>query len=96
VDDTEPLTQRFVRVLKNRIDQHGKAIRGHRRAVLALPVERHGAVLDGLKTAARAANDLIRPAVTKQVGLAGIFVREGALKIRNAHLMDSVVQGFLP
>lgn len=93
VHDAEPFPKGFVRVLEDRIDQHGKAIAGHWRAFVALPVKGLGAVCRGGETAARAAHNAVRPAIIHQIGLAGILMREVALKVRNAHLVDAVVRG---
>lgn len=90
VDDAKPLPERLVRVLEDCPSDDAETVAGRaaRRADRALPVEgarRERVHLHG--AAARAAN-AVGPAVRHQVGRAGVFVREGSLKLRDRHLVN--------
>jgi len=91
VDDSEPIAQRLVRVLKDCIDQYREAIRRLLCAVITLPMKRLGAVRVSLKAAARATHDAGRPTVINQVQLACVFVRELAVELCRRHLVNPVV-----
>ena len=87
VHDAEPVAQRFVRVLKDRTDQHRETI-----AVLVagvahpMPVTR--AMFGHFTGSATRATHTYRPTVISQIGLAIIFVLKGFLELGNRHLMD--------
>jgi len=87
VDHAEPVSQRLVRVLKDRANQHGKAI-AIRGAFMALPMPfTSSQVIHRRITATRAAN-AFWPAAHKKIIPACIFMREHLLKLANGQLVN--------
>jgi hypothetical protein len=87
--DLEPVAERLVRVLKDRVDHYREAVAVWR-AFLALPMPlARRQVIDGGIAAARAANAL-RPAAGFQIRFRRIFVTDGKafLKLAFRHLVD--------
>ena len=90
MNDTIPIAQRFVRVLKDGIDQDREAVaRGTARGTLrALPMPFAGFEVIHSRIAATRATNALWPAARLQVCLAGIFVRKHCLKFRGSKLMN--------
>jgi hypothetical protein len=87
VDDAKPLPKVDVRILKDRPGDVGETI-ALRAAIRALPFELHGLErIDSIPATARA-TDTIGPAVSDEIGVAGIFVREGSFELLDGHLVD--------
>jgi hypothetical protein len=87
--DLEPVAQRLVGVLKDRVDENREPI-AIRSALLALPVPfARMQVIDGRVATTRTV-DALRPAAALQIGFAGIFVtdRESCLKFPLRHLVN--------
>ncbi len=92
MNDAEPLTERLVGVLEDRPDQDREAV-AILRALCTLPVPFLVFKLINLVVFAARAVRPIRPAIQRQIRLAGVLIRELTLKICNRHLMD--LQGVL-
>jgi hypothetical protein len=87
VDHAEPVAKRFIRVLKDRPGDVGKAI-ALGGAFLALPMPFAGRqVVDGFIATTRASNP-IRPAPRDQIGPTSIFIREHPLELSSGKLMN--------
>jgi hypothetical protein len=86
--DAEPITQRFIRVLKNGASNVRKAITRIRRALIALPLVFHSPDRKDLWVAAARTMNAIGPAALHQIRLAGFFVRERRVELGDGHLMD--------
>ena len=85
IQNLEPYEQLVVRVLKDGPDQHGESI-GRIAAFLADPVERARLERIDLFVPAARATDALWPAARDQIRLAGVLVREQAVKFRQSHL----------
>lgn len=85
--DLEPITERLVRVLKDRARDYRKAI-AVRIARLALPMEWTRLQFIDLLIATARAMDALRPAPGREIPLASIFVadRERGVELRGGHL----------
>jgi hypothetical protein len=89
MDDAIPITQWFVRVLKDSPGDMGKAIAVWS-ALFALPMPLTGGeIIDGRVSAAWA-TDAIWPAARDQVSLASLFVGEHFLELSDGQLMDGL------
>jgi hypothetical protein len=89
VDDTEPLAERLIGVLKDRSGDMREAVVGAgRRAGVTEPVPRHRAVLFDFGIAASRADDELGPAVLREVEAASVLVREGFFPFGDRHLAD--------
>jgi hypothetical protein len=88
VDDTEPLPQIDVCVLKNGPDKVREAVSASLPTVRALPAVFQG--LEGVDVRAATARAIgtVRPAASHQVTVAGFLVRESRLKLSDGHLHD--------
>ena len=88
VNDLEPLAERFVRVFEDRARKMRKTITLVGRALVALPLERHGADREHLHGPTARANNTLRPASLNQIRLAGVLIREHRLKLAFGHLVN--------
>ena len=89
VNDAEPLAEGIFCVFKYRPDQHREAIGGpFFRTLIALPIERHGAVFAHLSPAA-GASDTLRPAARCQISATSILSGKRRLPLAICHLMDA-------
>jgi hypothetical protein len=88
VNNPKPLAQGFVRVLKDRPDQHRKSVAGCE-AITALPMEWLCMLMDIVVTATWASNS-IGPTVPGQVSFAGVFIGESCLKLGDRQLMEAL------
>jgi hypothetical protein len=87
VDDTEPLPQIDIRILKDRSCYIGKPI-ATRAAIGTLPFPFHGFERIDPCTAAARAMDAIRPAMRHEVGVTGVFRRKSRFPLGDGHLVD--------
>jgi len=89
VNDAEPLAEGIFCVFEYRPDQHREAIGGpFFRTLIALPIERHGAVFAHLSPAA-GASDTLRPAARCQISATSILSGKRRLPLAICHLMDA-------
>jgi hypothetical protein len=88
VNDSEPLPQVDIRVLKDRPHEVREPIGPALSTVRAFPTVRHR--LKGIDFGAAAARAVgpVRPTVRHQVGIASFFSRKCCLKLRDGHLYD--------
>ena len=89
VNDAEPLAERLIRVLKNRVDQDREpiAVGG---AGMALPMEGTARQLVHFGIAAARAMDARRPAMPNQVSLTGVLIWELPLEVCDGHLLGAL------
>lgn len=92
VSDFEPVAQWLVRVLEDGPGDVREAITStlDGLAFVALPLERHGLHLKDVDVAATWAIHAIRPAPRAEINLAGLFIWEESLELRDGHLMDGL------
>ena len=94
MDNTKPVTQRLIRVLKDRARNVGKAVVGiGRRTGVAQPIPFHRAMFLDIRIATARAMDAFWPAVAHKIGTAGGFVRKAAFPLGNGHLVDALAVG---
>lgn len=90
VDDAEPLTERFIRVLEDRANQYREPVSSPGSAGIALPMKWPRVGFD-FGIAATRANDKLRPAVFGEIEFAGVIIREHDLEVPDRHVMDALL-----
>src|SRR5665213_297018 len=89
MDDAEPIAERLIRVLENRLGNVGETIiRAGGRAFIAAPIPRQRTIGFNQGVAATRTIDTARPAVRHQIGRAVIFIRESFFPLSESHLMN--------
>lgn len=86
--DAEPVAERFVRVLKDGARNVREAIASVRSALVALPLEGHGADRKHFGVAAARADHAIRPTACDQVSLASFLIGKRRFELSDSHLVN--------